>query len=65
MPIFRGRFIPEIESTGRPKKCMDILLWGTNRARQSQSDLDDLEVLREYLRSIRPSFCRCPSGEER
>src|SRR5215469_452546 len=57
MPTFRGRFIPQIESTGRQKKCMDILLWGANWTRQSQRDLDDLEVLREYLRSIRPSFC--------
>lgn len=57
MPTFRGRFIPQIDSAGRPKKCMDILLWGANWAWQSQRDFDDLEVLREYLRSIRPSFC--------
>ena len=59
MPTFRGRcrFVPQIESTGRPKKCMDILLWGANWKSQSQRDFDDLEVLREFLRSIRPSFC--------
>jgi hypothetical protein len=36
---------------------MDIILWGANWAWQSQRDFDDLEVLREYLRSIRPGFC--------
>jgi hypothetical protein len=36
---------------------MDILLWGANWMRKNQSDFDDLEVLREYLRSIRPNFC--------
>ena len=36
MPTFRGRFVPQIESTGRPKKCMDILLWGANWKSQSQ-----------------------------
>jgi hypothetical protein len=55
--MIRGRFVPQIESTGRPKKCMDILLWGTDWAQQSQRDFDNLEVLRDYLRSIRPSFC--------
>jgi hypothetical protein len=57
MPMIRGRFVPQIESTGRPKKCMDILLWGTDWAEQSQRDFDNLEVLRDYLRSIRPIFC--------
>lgn len=57
MPMIRGRFIPQIESTGRPKKCMDILLWGTDWTQQDQRDFDNFEVLRDYLRSIRPSYC--------
>ena len=57
MPMIRDRFVPQIEGAGRPKKCMDILLWGANWTRKNQSNFDDLEVLREYLRSIRPSFC--------
>jgi hypothetical protein len=57
MPIVRNRFIPEIESSGRAKKCLDVLLWGSNWPARSRADLDEIEVLREYLRSIRPSFC--------
>ena len=57
MPNVRGRFIPEIESTGRLKKCLDVLLWCNDWKRQNMVDLDEIEVLRDYLRSIRPSFC--------
>src|SRR5713101_8289841 len=57
MPMVRGRFFPEIESTGRLKKFLDVLLWTIDWSRQNAADLDELEILREYLRSIRPSFC--------
>lgn len=57
MPTVRGRIIPEVENTGRLKKCLDVLLWGHEWTGQDWSDLDELEVLRDYLRSIRPSFC--------
>jgi hypothetical protein len=57
MPVVRGRVFPEVGSTGRPKKCLDVLLWGNNWSGQNAVDLDDVEILREYLRSIRPSFC--------
>lgn len=57
MPVVRGRFIPQVESTGRIKKCLDILLWGSDWSRDNLIDLDEIEVLRDYLRSIRPSFC--------
>ena len=53
----RGRFVPEIESTGRLKKCLDVLLWGDEWTRHNWADLDEIEALRDYLRSIRPSFC--------
>jgi hypothetical protein len=57
MPTLRGRFVPQIESTGRPKKCMDLLPWGADWTRQNRLGFDNVEVLREYLRSIRPSYC--------
>jgi hypothetical protein len=57
MPNVRGEFLPEIESTGRPKKCLDVLLWGNNWSRENWTDLHEIEILRNYLRSIRPSFC--------
>jgi hypothetical protein len=57
LPTLRGRFLPEIESTGRPKKCLDVLLWGNDWRKQDLVDLDEIEALRDYLRSIRPSFC--------
>jgi hypothetical protein len=57
VPIVRGRFLPEVESTGRQKKLLDVLMWGTNWGDGSLQDLDDIEVLRECLRSMRPSFC--------
>ncbi len=57
MPNVRGRFLPEVESTGRLKKCLDVLLWGNYWTKENLADLDEIEVLREYLRSIRPSFC--------
>jgi hypothetical protein len=57
MPNVRGRFSPEVESAGRPKKCIDILLWGNNWENHNWEDLDEIEELRDYLRSIRPSFC--------
>ena len=46
-----------MESTGRLKKCLDVLLWSNDWGRQNFADLDEVEVLRDYLRSIRPSFC--------
>lgn len=57
MPIDRGRLFLEVESTGRPKKSLDVLLWGSNWTRQNWDDLDEIEVLRDYLRTIRPSVC--------
>lgn len=57
MPIVRGRFLPAIESAGRPKKCLDVLLWGDRWGKEHWADLDEIEVLRDYLRSISPIFC--------
>jgi len=57
VPTDRGRFFREVESAGRPKKCLDVLLWSRNWSRRNWIDLDEIEVLRDYLRTIRPSFC--------
>lgn len=57
MPNVRGEFLIEVESSGRPKKCLDVLLWGNNWQRENLLDLHEIEILRNYLRSIRPSFC--------
>jgi hypothetical protein len=57
MPLVRGRFVPEIESAGRVKRCFDILLWGNHWSKRNLSDLDQVDVLREYLRSLTPRFC--------
>ena len=46
-----------MESTGRLKRCLDILLWGNGWEKQDWADLDEIEVLRDYLRSVRPSCC--------
>jgi len=57
VPIVRGQFLPQIESTGRLKKCLDVLLWGNQWTSQNLADLNEIEILRDYLRSIRPSLC--------
>ena len=57
MPVVRGRFVPEVQSTGRIKRFLDVLLWGTRWTQECLSDLDDIEFLRECIRSIRPGIC--------
>jgi len=57
MPVVRGRFLPAIESAGRVKRCFDILLWGNHWSERNLSDLDHVDGLREYLRSLTPRFC--------
>jgi hypothetical protein len=56
MPVIRHRFIPEIESTGLAKRCFDVLLWGNDWSKSNAYDLDILEILRTYLRSLEPRF---------
>lgn len=58
MPIVRGQFIPELTSAGRIKKTLDVLLWADKLTdRINLLDLNEIEILREYLRSIQPAFC--------
>lgn len=54
MPLVRGRVIPETESTGRAKKALDILLWIGEPKRQDLLALNELDILRVYLRSMNP-----------
>lgn len=51
-PIVRGRAVPQIESSGRTKRSLDILLWAESLSRQSFRMIDELQQLREYLASI-------------
>ncbi len=57
MPFVRGRIVPEIESAGRAKNCLDVLLWLPRPSRDELAFLDLVDVLRTYLLSIRPSPC--------
>jgi hypothetical protein len=69
MPIVRGHFVPEIESAGRVKRCFDILLWSDQWFDKNAADLDKIEGLCEYLRSLTPRFCAIrllvPSSHEK
>jgi hypothetical protein len=57
MPIVRGRFVPEIENAGMVKHCYNILFWGSKWRKKNALDLDLVECLRDYLRSLTPRFC--------
>jgi hypothetical protein len=57
MPLVRGKFIPEIKSTGNAKRSFDVLFWLTQPSTQTLRDLDEIDVLRFYLHSLRPSIC--------
>jgi hypothetical protein len=57
VPFVRGRIIPEIQSAGHTKRILDVLLWGYKWSESQASDLDEIGVLVEYLRSLEPRFC--------
>ncbi len=57
MPFVRGRLLPDLESAGPTRGAFDILLWGNEWSRRNAADLDEVEVLGEYLRSLRPGIC--------
>lgn len=54
MPFIRGRIIPEVELGGRAKRVLDVLLWMSAPSGHDLRALDELEVLRTYLISMRP-----------
>lgn len=58
MPLVRGRVIPEVESSGRAKKTLDVLLWLKDPEKQDTLGiLDELEQLRAYLNYFQPPIC--------
>lgn len=52
MPTVRGRIIPETELSGRAKRTLDILLWIPKPQQRDLRALDELDILRVYLRSM-------------
>jgi len=57
MPFVRGRIIPEVELTGRCKRYLDVLIWAQRLDRRALAALDQLDILRVYLRSLHPFVC--------
>lgn len=54
-PIVRGRFVAQIENSGRVKKSFDVLLWTETLSQKSLRVLDEIQQLREYLGTIHSS----------
>ena len=57
MPLVRGRLLPEVESTGRMKRALDVLLYLERMDKPTAVAFDELEQLRVYLSSFQPSVC--------
>jgi len=58
MPFVRGRILPEVELARRAKQFLDVLLWAEQLDGAAKVSLDELEVLRVYLRSLEPFVCQ-------
>ncbi len=56
-PFVRGRFIAEVESTGRTKSKLDVLLWLTQVSHAEMAALDSIEILRSYLSWLNRTPC--------
>jgi hypothetical protein len=54
MPFVRGRVIPETGLVGRAKRNLDVLLWISAPKKEDLAALDELDILRMYLRSMNP-----------
>lgn len=57
MPIIRGHILPEIEKSGRAKKFLDVLVWGSAWTRKDADRLHEVAILSEYLQTIQPLEC--------
>ncbi|MGC2770074.1 MAG: hypothetical protein WA232_00155 [Candidatus Sulfotelmatobacter sp.] len=57
MPLVRGRVLPEIESTGRVKRTLDVLIYVEKIDRPTAVSFDELEQLRIYLSVFQPPIC--------
>jgi hypothetical protein len=58
MPLVRGRLLPEVESAGRAKRFLDVLLWMNDLKNPQAKMLDQLDILRQYLASLEPFVCQ-------
>jgi hypothetical protein len=57
LPVVRGNFVPAIESTGRVKRSLDVLLHLESLNNATIDSLQELEQLRAYLKSFDPPHC--------
>jgi hypothetical protein len=53
----RGKFIPEIEGSGRVKQSLDVLLYAEKIKDSTLKAIGELEHLRIYLAAVTPSVC--------
>lgn len=53
-PFIRGRILPEVEARARAKRTLDVLLWLECFSETDARVLDEIEVLKVYLRSEHP-----------
>jgi hypothetical protein len=49
--------LPEVELSGRTKFFLDVLLWTEELRAEDLGSLEELEILRTYLRSVHPAVC--------
>lgn len=56
-PFSHGRIVPEIESTGRAKHLLDVLLWLPKVSVSDVTVLRDVSILKDYLASLQPFVC--------
>jgi hypothetical protein len=57
MPFVRDRIIPEVELAGLSKRFLDVLIWAQEFDHQALAALNELDILRVYLRSLNPFIC--------
>ena len=57
MPIIRGAHVGEIESAGRIKSRLDVLLYADGYTERDLLLLDELETLRDLLNSFPEFVC--------
>jgi hypothetical protein len=57
LPFVRGRFLPEIESSGRVKRTLDVLLQLERVNAATAASFDELEQLRIYLSASSEPVC--------
>lgn len=56
-PLVRGRILPEVEGTGRKKASLDVLACLSPPSAREISDLDEVCILMQHLRSLGQYVC--------